>query len=103
MNVVGPKACLDVSHRDAFIEGGKGGGEARRRVAVDEHQRWPPLTQDVANTHHYRRRQFGEPLALSHHVEIEIRSDLEQREYLIEHFAVLRSDAHLHDELLPPM
>ena len=92
--VVGAQARLDVADGRLMVIGSECAGECRRRVAVDEHDIRLLLRQDLVEAHHGARRDVKKCLAGRHDVEIMVRFDLEEIEYLIEHLAMLCRDGH---------
>ena len=98
--VVRTQAGLDVSDGRLVVVGSQCAGKRRRRVAVDEHDVRLLLRQDLVESHHGSRRDVEERLAGGHDVEIMIRLDMKEIEYLIEHLAMLCRDGHdRHDRI----
>ena len=97
--VRGPQPRLDVSHRDAAVEGRQGPPEARRGVSLHEHEirsdLWKERRQPVERPNGDVRKR----LLLRHDPEVVVRDDREQRQHLVQHLAVLGGHDDDGDEL----
>ena len=61
---------------------------------MDEYDIRTALLEDVTKSGEDTCSYIGEVLTLLHDVEVVVRGDIEDLEYLIEHFAMLAGDAH---------
>jgi hypothetical protein len=91
-DVARPQSGLDVENRLLVVEGRQGGGEGRRRVALDgDRIRGEPPDRLVGSLEG-PRRHLGERLPGLVDVEVQIGLDVEEGMDLIEHFAMLPGD-----------
>ena len=79
---------------DLGVKRGKCSGKRRRGVAVDKHDVRLHLAEHVAHALEHARRDGGQVLPLLHDVQVVIRPDTEAVHDGVEHFPVLRRDAH---------
>jgi len=93
--VVRPKPRLHVADRDLLIEGGHGGRQRGRGVAVHENQIRRFALQDRFQTLQRPRVYVGQRLPVRHDIEVVLAGHAEQPEHLVEHVAVLGR----HDDL----
>jgi hypothetical protein len=98
--VPGPQPGFDVADADAAIEGGERRGHGRRRVALSEDPVGSLAHEDIIEAGQDSGGRRGQRLVGAHEVEIIIGSQIEEREHLIEHLAVLRRDTD--DAARPP-
>ena len=65
---------------------------------MDQHAIRPHLRQHVAHAREHRARDVRDVLIRRHHVQVELRVQLEQLQHRVEHLAVLsrHADAMLH-------
>ena len=88
-----PEPRLDVGNGHARVEGRERCRHGRGGVPLDQEQVRLLAGQIRRQLGEGAGRDLGEGLSLPHEVEVVIRADLEERENLIEHLAVLRGDA----------
>jgi len=99
IQVAGAQAGFDVGDRDLLVVGGEGGGEGGGGVAVDQDDVGFAVGEDAFHALQDGGGDVGEVLAGLHDVEVVVGFEVEQCEYLVEHFAVLAGDADAGFEL----
>lgn len=92
--VIRAQPCLHVADGDLGVKCGECAGKRRRGVAVDKHNVRLHLAEHFAHPLEHARRDRGQVLPLLHDVEVIIRPDAEAVHDGVEHFPVLRCDAH---------
>ncbi len=95
--VIRAQSGLDMANSRLMIVGSQRTGKRRRRIAMDEHDIRLSLGQDLVQALHRPRRDVEQRLPLRHDIEIIVRMDVEKRQNLVQHFAVL--GRHRHDGL----
>ena len=99
--VEGAEAGLDVADEDAFVEGGQGAGPDGGGVALDEDPVGTLAAKHGSNGFQDADGDVEQILAGPHQVEIDIRSDLEEVEDLVEHLPVLGGGTSSADQRAP--
>ena len=84
-----PQTGFDVAYRDLLVVRGQGAGKGRRRVAMDQDQVGLFLGQDVFQAHEGLGRNVVQRLPLGHDIQVIVRCNLEEIQYLVEHLTVL--------------
>ncbi len=91
--IAGAQSRFDVSDGHIAIERGERGGQRGGGVAMDQHGIGQEAIQHRVNARKHARRNVGQALALADDVEVEVRRDLEEPQYLVQHLPVLAGDA----------
>ena len=92
--VVRAQTGLDMADGDLGVKRGERAGKRRRGVAVDKHDVRLHLTEHFAHPLKHARCDRGQILPLLHDVEIVVGTNAETVHDGVEHFPVLRRDAH---------
>ena len=88
-DVAGPEPRLDVADRDAPVEAGQRRHQDRGRVSLHERHVGMRRGEPSVDAGHQPRRQLGQRLIGTHHVELGIHRDAEPIDDLAEHLLVL--------------
>ena len=88
-----------MSHRDAAVERRQGPHEARRGVALHEHEIRSDLWEERREPVERPDGDVRKRLLLRHDPEVVVRDDREQRQHLVQHLAVLGGHDDDGDEL----
>jgi len=83
-----------------MIESGKPSTKRGSRVALHDHQIRQAFFEVSTDRCNSRGRQLWQGLVVLHQVEIHIRNDSKHLKYLIQHFAMLSSNANIRLEVL---
>ena len=83
------KARLDVDDGKLVVEARQGGGEGRRRVALDEDCIRPAILDDAAHSFESARGHLRERLARAVDVQVDVGGNAEEIVDLVEHFPML--------------
>jgi len=94
LQVTGTQPGFDVANGHFLVEGGQGGGEGGGGVAMHQDHVRLFFAEHVAQAEQYTGGNVVEVLAWCHDVQVVVRHDIEQVQYLIQHFAVLGGDAN---------
>ena len=92
--VVRAQTGLDMADGDLGVKRGERAGKRRRGVAMDKHDVRLHLTEHFAHPLKHARCDRGQILSLLHDVEIVVGTNAETVHDGVEHFPVLRRDAH---------
>ena len=92
--VVRTQTGLDMADGNLGVKCGERAGKRRRGVAVDKHNVRLHLAEHFAHPLEHARRDRGQILPLLHDVEIVVGTNAETVHDGVEHFPVLRRDAH---------
>ena len=87
-------------HGDLQVEAGQRGGEAGRRVAVDQDHVGPLVLEDGLELQKHVARHVEQRLPRPHDRQVVVGSHTEDAQHLVEHLAVLARHGHDGLELL---
>ncbi|MNC47994.1 hypothetical protein D3C75_970860 [compost metagenome] len=94
IQVVGAQAGFYMGDGDLLVIGRQAGGKRGRGVAMHQHHIGLEFGQYRLDTLQNPGGHAGQVLAGFHDVQVVIRGDTEQFQYLVEHLPVLAGDAH---------
>ena len=99
VDLLRPKAGLDVAEADSLVEGGQTRRHRGRGVALDEDPLRALLLDHLLDALHHRAGDPGQRLPVDHDVEVVVGLQLEGHHHLVEQLAVLGGGAEAHLEL----
>jgi hypothetical protein len=91
--VVRAQSGFDVTDLHPVVKGGQRRSQGGGGIAMHERVVGPVAVENTAQAQHRARRDVGEILPRPHDVEIEVGTDAEKLETLVEHLPVLRGHA----------
>ena len=94
LEVAGPQARLDVADAHAAVKRGQRGSHRGRRVALHQEPVGLLARQDRIQVREDAGGELARRLVRPHQVQVDVGCDLEEREDLVEHLAVLCGRAH---------
>ena len=93
-HVVRAQPCFHVSYGYLHVEGSQRSGHRGRGVAVNQYHVGTEVLQHVAQAQQHTRSDVVQVLIGRHDVQVVLGHDVEHFEHLIQHLAVLGSDAN---------
>lgn len=83
IDIVRPESGLDMAHRNLLVEGGKGGGGAGGRVAMNQNHIRLALFEHVAHAGKHASGDIVQVLPLLHDIQVIIRFHVEDAQHLV--------------------
>ena len=102
VDIVAAQPGFDVGHGDLLVEGGQRRGHRGRGVALHHDDVGPRSLEHLLHPREHSRGDVEQRLAGGHHIEVVVDAHPGQRDDLVDHFAMLRSDANLGDKARMP-
>ena len=94
VNIVCPKSCLDMPHRNLLIKSGQCRCRGSSRIPMNQNNIRSCFLQYIPHTSQHPCRNIVQILSLLHDIQIIIRFDVEYLQHLIQHFPMLSGYAH---------
>jgi hypothetical protein len=98
MQIARPETGLHMRHRGSRIEGRQRAAE-RGCISLHDHHAGALGVEHVFESRQDPRRGLEQSLTRQHEIQVVVRFHFESLEHLVQHSAMLRSDAHLDIEL----
>jgi hypothetical protein len=94
LQIPGAQTSLNMAYRYLPVEGSQRRTQYRRRISLQQYQGRAVMAQVMVHRVNGAGGEASQRLVRLHELQIPMRGDTEDREYLVEHLPMLSCDAH---------